>query len=36
MHFIHDRKYIAVVAAGKVTRYSKRTGLAKKSKRLSG
>ena len=33
MQFIHDRKYIAVVAAGKVTLYAKRTGLTSKSKR---
>ena len=30
MQFIHDRKYIAVVAAGKVTLYGKRKGLTNK------
>jgi hypothetical protein len=35
MQFIHDGKYIAVVAAGKVTLYGKRTGLTNKSKRLA-
>ena len=30
MQFIHDRNYIAVVAAGKVTLYGKHTGLANK------
>jgi hypothetical protein len=35
MQFIHDGKYIAVVAAGKVTLYGKRTGLTNKTKRLA-
>jgi hypothetical protein len=35
MQFIHDRKYMAVVAAGKVTLYGKRTGLRNKSKRIA-
>src|ERR1700721_3199188 len=30
MQFIHDRNYIAVVAAGKITLYGKHTGLANK------
>jgi hypothetical protein len=35
MQFIHDGKCIAVVAAGKVTLYGKRTGLTNKTKRLA-
>jgi hypothetical protein len=35
MQFIHDGKYIAVDAAGKVTLYGKRTGLTNKTKRLA-
>ena len=36
MQFIHDGKYIAVVAAGKVTLYGKRTSLTNKTKQLAG
>jgi hypothetical protein len=35
MQFIHEGKYIAVVAAGKVTLYGKRTGRANGSDRLA-
>jgi hypothetical protein len=35
MQFIHDGKYIAVVAAGKVTLYGKRNGRANENNRLA-
>jgi|ERR1700678_955897 hypothetical protein len=35
MRFIHDGKYIAVVAAGKVTLYGKRNGRANENNRLA-